>query len=524
MIGPVTGERLKKLHDISDDMAPTPMIRNTILDVLTSAENPLSFSEIRQKTARLLARKAVDGKTISEGLTRLRKDRLAEREIVEGKSVWSLTSRYYVSSLQSSLRKLITRGVFNDVGKILDNGMIDMTIPYTVFLIPPQDVGEVANASSEWAVMPAWSSRGGGIACTLFNDYLCLNESVREGLRMLIMWAYWVGLKGYARTTANDGIQQPNSHASRVFVAEGRSDTSRIAGEQAGLGLTALTKELLAKENLREFLSFAAEKEMIVRDLQRISGECLGHNIVARTFSDLTVDVGERFFDGLSSVGQRKTLERLLPRHMFAARDVWTQFIRILLEAIALSDEAVGYSDEISRISGNLEESKKRLEYYCGYLQSLAQLMMRRKVAALYMWGFSDIDAEAEKSFKFSDFDDWLADVKNGNADHRVWLFEEKTLRRVRRAYRSVMRGGQPPPQRIDKENWTLLDIYAYHPRGKDPKFWLDLIEALTSRNKPQNRQRRKQAVPSGIYSEFKKLERQTIIDMLDEDERKRKE
>jgi hypothetical protein len=116
-------------------MAPTPIVRNTILDVLTSAERPLSFSEVQQRTAVALGRKRVDGKTISEALTFLRKARSVEKEIVEGKAVWSLTSRYYISSLQSSFQKLITKGVFNDIGKILDNAMTNMTIPHTVFLI-----------------------------------------------------------------------------------------------------------------------------------------------------------------------------------------------------------------------------------------------------------------------------------------------------------------------------------------------------------------------------------------------------
>jgi hypothetical protein len=33
--------------------------------------------------------------------------------------------------------------------------------------------------------------------------------------------------------------------------------------------------------------------------------------------------------------------------------------------------------------------------------------------------------------------------------------------------------------------------------------------------------QHRKDAVPEGVYSEFKKRERQAVVDMLDEEERK---
>lgn len=505
-------------------MARAPIVRNEILDVLTLAERPLSFSEVQQRTAVALGRKRIDGKTISEALTFLRKARSVEKEIMEGKVVWSLTSRYYISSLQSSFQKLITKGVFNDIGKILDNGMINMTIPYTVFLIPPQDEYKVADTSG-MSVSVSWASPGGGIASTLFNDYLCLKEPVREGVGMLIMWAYWAGIRSYVHNfladvdpgmTVHTKIQELKSLVNKAVVdAEKRKDTRRLAGEKAVLRILTLTEELIAKENLKEFLSFEAEKRAAVQYLQRTILESFGHytDTIEHLFSDLTMDLGRRVFDGLNSVGQSKALQSLFPKHMLAALDVWNEFIGTLVGA--------GGSDAVSGTRGNLEDPKKMLEGYLHYLPSLADLMNRRKVAALYLWGFPEIDAEDEKEFRFSDFDSWLEDVKNGDADHRVWLFEDKTLDRVRRAYHSLKMGRQPLPQRIDKENWTLRDIYDYHPKGKDPKFWLGVLEALQSRNAPENMQHRKDAVPEGVYSEFKKRERQVIVDMLDEEERK---
>lgn len=124
--------------------------------------------------------------------------------------------------------------------------------------------------------------------------------------------------------------------------------------------------------------------------------------------------------------------------------------------------------------------------------------MKKRKVGAIYLWGFPDIDTEAERQFRFSDFGIWLEDVKSGRADHRVWLFEEKTLDRVRRAYQSVKLGGQPLPQRIDKENWTLLDVYKYHPRGRHRMFWPEVLESLEARNAPVRA--RAEVTQTGIY------------------------
>jgi hypothetical protein len=217
---------------------------------------------------------------------------------------------------------------------------------------------------------------------------------------------------------------------------------------------------------------------------------------------------------GLFAVSQVDAIATLLPRHMLVASDVWDEFICSLFN---VADE----TGMISEIKGDLEESKENLRKHLHHLPALADLLKSRKFVAMYTWGFPEIDAEAERDFRFSEFDDWLNAVKTGRADHRTWLFEEKTLARVRAAYRRVRSGRQPDDLRIDKENWTLKDIYRYHPRGKDPAFWEEVLEALKSRNAPEHLQHRKNAVPEGFYSEFKKKETEYITEMLDSEERK---
>ncbi len=510
---PVTGERLKKLDHMFTCMAPIPKVRNVLLNVLTSAERPLSFSEVRQRTAKILLGKRVHEKTIAEGLKILARQRLAEKEIVDGKVVWALTSRYYVDSLQSALSKLITKGVINDIGKIRDYSSINMTIPHTVFLIPPQDELQVADTCGR-SLLVSWSSPAEGTASTLMNDFLCLNETARKDSGMMIMWAYWIGLKIYAQETTKANIQRLRSFMNRVNDAENKEHIPHKASGNAVLEIVALTEELLAKENLSEFISFAAKKKAVINGLERTASESFVGDIAIRLFGDLTTGCAEKIFVGLNSAGVGKRLEELFPRHMLAALDVWNLFIQSLIGYFA-------ESDAIKTVTGSLEESSKKLEDYLCFLPSLSNLMKRRKVAALYLWGFPDFHEESEMQFKLSDFESWLDDVKSGYVDHRVWLFEEKTINRVRRAYRSVVRGRTPLPQRIDKEDWTLLDIYNHHPKGRDPHFWLEIVEALTSRNKPENLRHQKDAVPEGMYSEFKKKERQAIVNVLDEEERK---
>ena len=76
-------------------------------------------------------------------------------------------------------------------------------------------------------------------------------------------------------------------------------------------------------------------------------------------------------------------------------------------------------------VSGNLKESRERLTELGRYLRPMAELMTKRKVGAVYLWGFPQVDAAAEKEYRFSGFEDWLAAVRKGDCDHRVWLFEE---------------------------------------------------------------------------------------------------
>ena len=105
-------------------------------------------------------------------------------------------------------------------------------------------------------------------------------------------------------------------------------------------------------------------------------------------------------------------------------------------------------------------------------MEEIISMVQKRKVGALYFWGFPQIDEEAERSAKIPDFELWLVDLKKGNCDHRVWLLTEKTVKKVQTAYYAVRNGKSPKRIRIHKENWNLADIYKFHPRGKEEALW----------------------------------------------------
>ncbi len=506
-------------------MAKSPLVRNAVLHVLESAERPLQFTELTQRTCKRLSRKHIDRSTMSSVLTFLRKNGTAEKSIIEGKTVWNLTNRLHATSLKSSLQKLITRAVSEEVGKILDNGIKNKSTPYAVFLIPPpEDEYKVADRVGV-SVSVAWESPGQGIASVFFNDYLLLPDNLRDGIGRLILWAYWTGVREMIEKFLSDVspgdtmqriIDKNKEFLEKVIVkARANNWTDQIAGEQAILQLLELTEELIAKDNLADYVTFSLSSRGKVDDLMRAIVQWHGNYTGAGEllFRRLAEEFGERTFQGLIAVGQRERIQELLPRHMLEALDVWNGLIaNVLHEGLKQ-----GFLPEVR---GNYEESKDKLQRYLHLLPSLADLLKKRQVGALYLWGFPEVDAAAEREYKFSGFEDWLTALKTGNLDHRVWLFKDKSLERVRKAYRSIRSGRKPMPVRIDKEPWTLLDIYSYHPKGQDPKFWLELLETIEERNAPKHAQHRKDAVPDGFYSEFKTKEQQYVTRMLDEEEK----
>jgi hypothetical protein len=119
------------------------------------------------------------------------------------------------------------------------------------------------------------------------------------------------------------------------------------------------------------------------------------------------------------------------------------------------------------------------------------------------------------------EFEEWYKALKLGNLSHRVWLFEDETIRDVERAYRRVRRNSAPEPWRIDKEPWTLKDLFDLHPKGKDPEFWHMLVNTLKAQKGKDPY--RGGPVPKDIYYEFLKRERKVIKDLIENEKTRKK-
>ncbi len=289
-------------------------------------------------------------------------------------------------------QKLVTVVVSQDMSKFLYNGMVSKTTPHSTYMLPAaQDELEISEKAG-LSVSVSWESPAEGIASTLFNDYLSLPSDAREGVRNLVLWAYWTGVREKVEIFLSDVMPGENMaetiRKNKTFLEEEvipkarkRNYTGQIIAEQALLEILSVTEQLIAKDNLAEFLGFALSVKGKIDDLMRIvlryhrnypaSGELL--------FGQLTEEFGERMFDGLIAAGERERIQQLLPRHILEALDVWNGFVSKMLST---------YDDDarLSEIRGRLDASKDRLRACLEFLPSLVNLMQGRKIGVAYFW------------------------------------------------------------------------------------------------------------------------------------------
>jgi hypothetical protein len=123
----------------------------------------------------------------------------------------------------------------------------------------------------------------------------------------------------------------------------------------------------------------------------------------------------------------------------------------------------------------------------CGdALAVLNELPRESKTLVVYLWGFPEVEELMEKSVIVS-FEEWLTALREG------WLYpdeKERTRRIFQKAYGAVLRGREPPDEIVDPRSfplWTPRSLYRYHPRGKQPSFWEEILSLLSSQTPVAN-------------------------------------
>ena len=110
-----------------------------------------------------------------------------------------------------------------------------------------------------------------------------------------------------------------------------------------------------------------------------------------------------------------------------------------------------------------------------------------------------------------NEFETWLADLRGGRLDHRLWIFTkgkqllETLITRLERLDPETLGApvdfleerypgiGELLDYQIDiDEIWSLRDLFGYYPRGRDITFYRELLGEIESRLKANPDLRRK--------------------------------
>lgn len=503
-------------------MGRPPVLRKAILQVLRKAEKGLGLAELTLRVRKELAREVREN-SVSNTLQPLVKAKDVVRYFADSTPVYALAGQLHVESLVNSVYSLIKGEAGGNVSKLVDNGLMTHSVPYTVFLVPPQDEDDIMGRADVFRVV-RWNSPAGGIASLLLNDFHCLESEERHGVTLLLEWAYWCGIREYSERFVPRIDPRPlksilqnlkRSIDGQVEKARANGDGNREKGERAVLEILELIEKLVEKQTLADFLTEAYAVKYRIEALHTIVRDAIDtHTSVGeQIFDDLVNETYAMTMCGLQAAGLWDSISDSLHGHMLAAHDVWNSFVSSIIWA-DLEDGA-----DLKNVRGNRITSRQKVRRHARHVDTLVRLMRARQVAALYLWGFPEVDVVAEKDYKLRDFDDWLEALENGQLDHRVWLFEERTFRLLRVALKAVRDGRSPPPLRIDKEPWNLADLYKNYHRGGEVEFWEKLRDTLWERKSPPNEAQFRAAVPLGMYSEFKRGEREAVLKRLRKEE-----
>jgi DNA-binding HxlR family transcriptional regulator len=462
-------------------MGRTPVIRRLVLNALRDSKNLLRFSEIREEIGKALSKK-VNDKSIAENLTYLVKEGLAEKLVKSNHVVYRLTSNYFSTQAQDTLNVIFDQSKNFDFHYDFegDNPPFMSYIQKTKYPYLQKETICFAPEIQDWA------EPVGIIASRMLESLNELPVDTQESITRFFAFAYWVGVQRRIAQytfgeTLPETIKRCKDFAVKVLrrAEEEWKDTRRAKAEKALLDILELTNELATKDNLLDFLVFLKNKTSEVKNLQSIILENTGHYMQG----------GEKIWDCFLNfhdiVISALNLCDLIPngrhiahteRHFFGYSTIWDEVIGRIIEP--------DLNEWFANIKGGIPDSIKAVKSNVGCLEEIKKLPFESKVLITYVWGYPDIFLIADKSF-LPAFEEWLAALKQGNLDHRAWIFDR--VDKVAKAYRRVKSGKEPANDIIDLEHWTLRDIYIHHPRGKDTDFWEELLKLLELRKGANN-------------------------------------
>jgi hypothetical protein len=189
-------------------------------------------------------------------------------------------------------------------------------------------------------------------------------------------------------------------------------------------------------------------------------------------------------------------------------------FGALLIMLIGQDRETLARARQIfSKIPNDDDDSpngSKENEVDEDFFRSLLEWLMAREAVVIIPISLKFYASETEAE-KMNEFEKWLATLREGRLDHRLWIFSkgkqllETLIARLERLDPEALGApvdfleerypgiGELLDDQVDiDEIWTLRDLMAYYPRGRDIAFYQELLGEIERRLKANPDLRRK--------------------------------
>lgn len=467
-------------------MGRKPIIRDAILTVLRKSKEPLRFKEIKEGVALELGRNIqnVRDQNISDNLSVLLRNGQIEKRNIGGKNVYCLSNSFYKTKNKLMLKSILDEANLDEFYPVLEDSPPPLAAYFQNFekLTDPMRNKAVHHFSPG---LNEWSEPVDIIRRRMLESFTDLPHEDMQGIARLLSYAYWYGSQQYVNEYAMEPLHKTldkcTSFATTCIQhAKERGDLQRIEAEKKIIEILDITRKILSVQNLKEMLLFLENNSLQVKKLQSEMLQLTGQYMSA----------GETIFDSFKQfhyctivgLAAAKLIPEKLGRHyltpnlryLMSYSEVWDDVISSIISQFNTEESLEGVRGGSTEILRNISGNKK-------YLRPLIDLPSRSRMFIFYVWGYPEIFEVSDREF-LPLFEGWFLALKEGNLDHRSWVFNEQSVTTLISTYKDVRRGRIPENGIIDIEHWTISDLYSFHPKGKDPDFWKEMLIELNLR------------------------------------------
>jgi hypothetical protein len=432
-----------------------------IIQVLKEARLPLTFTEIKLNLSKILNRE-VGNFVIDSNLKNLILQGTIEKIIENGKIKYRLTQQFFNKQVLSTLSQIIKEAE----NQPLCFDFFGDSPPYIV-------IGE--NLIEEELENPIEV-----VSQNLIKRFQMLPKEIQEAIRKLLLWSYWGGVqakisskewresieKAKEFTVKNVEELQAKYEATHV-----EDFNQRLKVEKAILRILNLVEELMQKPNLLEFLDFLYYYEDEVKRLQREIYDLTGREFIGggELLFEEFFDFHRFIIEGLAKAKILLRFDEAYNIYLVNYSKVWNEFFKYILSI----------SRDLPSIKGDLKTALEATYYYKSGFTELTNLTVNCRLIMCHLWGIPDIIKLSNKNVLLC-FERWLQALKNGELNYRKYLFSREVESKLSNACEKLKKGKALSDEKIDyAEPWTLRDLYELHPRGRDPEFYNEILEAL---------------------------------------------